>query len=147
MREVLTVSLGSHANHVNAHYWNFQDELAGLQVGTQAEVDHDVLFRASEDAAGETAYVPRVVILDTKGSLGSLSRLGGQRATSAPHIPTCHADLQSLIFASLATGTLYNDSPDPTASGYSSLGASAMSSAGVWGGGVQTIVQVGCTCP
>ena len=79
MREVLTVSLGNYANHVNAHYWNFQDELAGIQTGTAAEVDHEVLFRATEDAAGETAYVPRVVMLDTKGSLGSLSRLGGPR--------------------------------------------------------------------
>lgn len=86
MREILTVSLGNYANHVNAHYWNFQDELAGVQVGTAAEVDHEVLFRATEDAAGETAYVPRVVILDTKGSLGSLSRLGGPRATPAVHI-------------------------------------------------------------
>jgi hypothetical protein len=93
MREVLTVSLGSQANHVNAHYWNFQDELAGLQVGAQAEVDHEVLFRASEDAAGETAYVPRVVMLDTKGSLGSLSRLGGPHAMLDPRVPAREAFL------------------------------------------------------
>ena len=140
MREILTVSLGNYANHVNAHYWNFQDELAGLQVGAAAEVDHEVLFRATEDAAGETAYVPRVVMLDTKGSLGSLSRLGGPRATAAA--PTHLLRSQSPAVVLLATGTLYNDSPDPATSGYSSLGASAMASAGVWGGGVQTIIQV-----
>eukprot|EP01047_Picozoa_sp_COSAG01_P125183 COSAG01_NODE_54216_length_333_cov_1.474359_1_plen_72_part_01 len=33
MREVMTLSLGAHANFTNAHFWNFQDELAAVQSG------------------------------------------------------------------------------------------------------------------
>ena len=48
-----------------------------MQAGALEEVDHDVLFRVTEGRDGQRTYVPRVVLADTKGSLGSLSRLGG----------------------------------------------------------------------
>jgi len=111
-----------------------------VQAGALEEVDHDVLFRVTEGRDGQRTYVPRVVLADTKGSLGSLSRLGGpprprppRAAARPPQPPACGA-----------TGTLYDDSPPPPQQhgGYQALAAGEMASAGVWGGGVQAIVQV-----
>lgn len=146
-----------------------QDELAGVQAGVLGEVDHEVLFRVSETADGEATYVPRVVMMDTRGALGSLSRLGGPPA--GPSLATKSAQrpprvqpgprrpnssfARSLALLPLglrlltpgrsvvAAGTLYNESaPAAPGGGYQALSADALASAGVWGGGVHTILQV-----
>ncbi|PRW59896.1 tubulin nucleotide-binding domain [Chlorella sorokiniana] len=80
-REVLTLQFGSFANYVGAHYWNFQDELLGLQAqqdgrGPAAQVDCDVLFRQGETATGEGTFTPRLVLWDLSGALGGVSAGG-----------------------------------------------------------------------
>ena len=111
MREVFTVSLGQHANFANAHFWNFQDELAVAQVGAQAEVDHDVLFRAGE-SAGAATLTPRMVVVDAKGGLGGLPQQGLLSATNQ-----------------LGGG------------GYAAQMAAATLAGSVWSSGVQTLAQ------
>lgn len=79
--EVITLQLGSFANYVGAHYWNFQDELLGLQEqadgrGAASQIDSDVLFRRGETLAGEGTYTPRLVLWDLRGALGGASAGG-----------------------------------------------------------------------
>lgn len=80
--EVLTLQLGSFANYVGTHYWNFQDELLGLQeredaVGAAAaQIDSGVLYRAGETARGQPTFTPRLVAWDLSGALGGASSRG-----------------------------------------------------------------------
>ncbi|KAL4458321.1 hypothetical protein ABPG75_013186 [Micractinium tetrahymenae] len=79
--EIITLQLGSFANYVGAHYWNFQDDLLGLQEqagwrGPAAAVDSDTLFRAGETLGGQPTYTPRLVLCDLSGALGGASAGG-----------------------------------------------------------------------
>ncbi|KAI9244657.1 Misato segment II tubulin-like domain-containing protein [Sporodiniella umbellata] len=53
MREIITLQLGSLANHTGTHFWNAQEEYfdyTGQDEGKTTEIDHDVLYRAGETA-------------------------------------------------------------------------------------------------
>ncbi|MQL78186.1 hypothetical protein Taro_010615 [Colocasia esculenta] len=65
MREIVTIQVGTFANYVGSHFWNFQDELLGLAEEANGDpiykspsLDMDVLYRA-----GETQQVPLVLYL------------------------------------------------------------------------------------
>ncbi|XP_069074566.1 protein misato homolog 1 isoform X3 [Pleurodeles waltl] len=78
-REVLTLQLGHYANCVGTHWWNAQD--AALCGDSQAkqrdpEICHDVMFRVGVSASGKETYTPRLILMDLKGSLNSLSQEG-----------------------------------------------------------------------
>ncbi|XP_078524682.1 protein misato homolog 1 isoform X2 [Lissotriton helveticus] len=78
-REVLTLQLGHYANCVGTHWWNVQD--AALCYESQAkhpdpEICHDVMFRVGVTASGQEAYIPRLILMDLKGSFNSLSQEG-----------------------------------------------------------------------
>ncbi|KAK3136884.1 hypothetical protein QOZ80_5BG0444310 [Eleusine coracana subsp. coracana] len=90
MREVVTVQVGSFANFVGAHFWNFQDELLGLAddpgadpVFRTAALDMNVLYRPGETHQGVATYCPRLVSVGARGSLGSLSSSGTLGSSSA----------------------------------------------------------------
>jgi hypothetical protein len=122
MREVMTLSLGAHANFTNAHFWNFQDELAAVQSGGVAqEVDHEVLYRVGE-VRGAEAYTPRMVVLDTKGSLGGLPQRG---------LLYDHQSSATAAAGSVAAGYGYS----------AQVAMAAVSQAGVWHAGIQGVVQ------
>ncbi|GFP99508.1 protein misato homolog 1 [Phtheirospermum japonicum] len=94
MKEIVTIQVGSYANFVGSHFWNFQDELLGLadspdsdQIFTSNELNMDVLYRTGETQQGILTYTPRLVSVDFQGSLGSVS----------------------------SHGTLYNDVPETSA--------------------------------
>ncbi|GAB4822173.1 hypothetical protein N2152v2_009219 [Parachlorella kessleri] len=80
-REVITLQLGGFANYVGAHFWNFQDELLGLQEREEPrnpanQIDLSTVYRAGETLQGDATYTPRLVLLDQKGSLGGIGARG-----------------------------------------------------------------------
>ncbi|PNH08711.1 Protein misato 1 [Tetrabaena socialis] len=77
-KEIVTLSFGSYASYVSAHYWNLQDESAGYSGGEgwsdyAASVDHNVLFMQQENRNGAMTYRPRAVLFDLAGSGGGVS--------------------------------------------------------------------------
>nr|XP_017241903.1 PREDICTED: protein misato homolog 1 [Daucus carota subsp. sativus] len=83
MREIVTIQAGSFANFIGSHFWNFQDELLGLAENSQADsafkdqcIDMDVLYRTGETQQGIDTYTPRLLAIDFKGSLGTMSSRG-----------------------------------------------------------------------
>lgn len=79
MREVVTIQVGGFANFIGSHFWNFQDELLGLDndpVFKNHGLNMDVLYRAGETQGGVLTYTPRLVSVNYQGSLGSMSSYG-----------------------------------------------------------------------
>ncbi|KAF5811429.1 putative misato Segment II tubulin-like domain, DML1/Misato, tubulin domain-containing protein [Helianthus annuus] len=83
MKELVTFQVGSYANFIGSHFWNFQDELLGLFEDPQAHLvfknqnlDMDVLYRTGETQQGIPTYTPRLISVDFQGSLGSMSSRG-----------------------------------------------------------------------
>ena len=99
--EIVTLQFGEYANHVGAHFWNFQDELIGLasSISERDEddsddddsddeekklvnqnrfnaIDHECLYRQGETRRGERIQTPRVVAYDLRSSLGGVKQLG-----------------------------------------------------------------------
>ena len=99
--EIVTLQFGQYANHVGAHFWNFQAELIGLStpseelenVEEEAEeevtrknalanqnrfnaIDHECLYRQGETRRGEIVQTPRCVVYDMRSSLGGVKQLG-----------------------------------------------------------------------
>ncbi|RZS01015.1 hypothetical protein BHM03_00030816, partial [Ensete ventricosum] len=55
MKELVTIQVGTFANYVGSHFWNFQDELLGLTevpngdpIYKNSSLDMDVLYRTGE---------------------------------------------------------------------------------------------------
>mmetsp|Transcript_25273 Transcript_25273/g.72006 ORF Transcript_25273/g.72006 Transcript_25273/m.72006 type:complete len:607 (-) Transcript_25273:113-1933(-) len=74
--EVLTLQFGHFANHVGAHFWNFEDECAALQDATPEEQrdENDFDFErlhSQTEHRGVLSWNPRLVLVDKKGALGS----------------------------------------------------------------------------
>ncbi|KAL2469113.1 beta-tubulin [Forsythia ovata] len=83
MREIVTLQVGSYANFIGSHFWNFQDELLGLadnpgsdEIFKNHNLDMNVLYRSGETHQGIPTYTPRLVSVDFQGSLGSVSSRG-----------------------------------------------------------------------
>jgi hypothetical protein len=99
--EIVTLQFGEYANHVGAHFWNFQDELIGLASSISERddddsddddsddeekklvnqnrfnaIDHECLYRQGETRRGERIQTPRVVAYDLRSSLGGVKQLG-----------------------------------------------------------------------
>ncbi|KAG2207128.1 hypothetical protein INT46_003531 [Mucor plumbeus] len=93
MREIVTLQLGSLANHVGTHFWNSQEEYFSYgdsaQIKTE-EINHDVLYRQGETSSGVLTYTPRTLIYDLKGGFGSMqkyNKLFGGVDTDAQQVP------------------------------------------------------------
>lgn len=76
--DILTLQFGHFANHVGAHYWNFQDEMAAIQDQEADEptddppVDLERQYRRADSGRdGSTSWQPRLVAVDLKGALGA----------------------------------------------------------------------------
>ncbi|XP_059457736.1 uncharacterized protein LOC132187442 isoform X1 [Corylus avellana] len=93
MKEVVTIQVGSFANFIGSHFWNFQDELLGLAEDPSSDpvfknhsLNMDALYRSGETQQGTLTYTPRLVSVDFQGSLGSMSSCGSlyNKVASAP---------------------------------------------------------------
>lgn len=113
MREIVTVQVGSFANFIGSHFWNFQDELLGLASEPSNDplfknnsLNMDVLYRTGENHEGILTYTPRLVSVDYQGSLGSLSSRGYNQApaVSSPVATWCDFNLHALPLESLYRG-------------------------------------------
>lgn len=94
MKEIVTVQVGDFANFVGSHFWNFQDELLGLagdpsaaSVFKSQDLNMDVLYRSGETQQGIVTYTPRLVSINLRGSLGSMSSRGTLYTEVAPTMP------------------------------------------------------------
>ncbi|TKY70544.1 misato-like protein 1 [Spatholobus suberectus] len=94
MKEIVTIQVGDFANFVGAHFWNFQDELLGLagdpstdSVFKNQDLNMDVLYRTGETQQGILTYTPRLVSINLRGSLGSMSSRGTLYTEVAPTTP------------------------------------------------------------
>lgn len=83
MKEIVTIQVGSYANFIGSHFWNFQDELLGLADSPETNptfknhgLNMDVLYRTGETQQGLLTYTPRLVSVDFQGTLGSMSSRG-----------------------------------------------------------------------
>ncbi|KAJ8899562.1 hypothetical protein K2173_018536 [Erythroxylum novogranatense] len=100
MRELVTLQVGSFANFIGSHFWNFQDELLGLASDPDSDpvfkthqqyLNMDVLYRSGETLQGNLTYTPRLISIDYQGSLGSMSSRGtlyNEDSSSVPEVPT-----------------------------------------------------------
>ncbi|KAI8618705.1 tubulin domain-containing protein [Chytriomyces sp. MP71] len=69
MKEIVTLQLGHSSSFVGTHLWNALDV-------SDHYIDKNTLMRSGLDAeSGLATYAPRLVIVDLKGSLGSLKRI------------------------------------------------------------------------
>ncbi|XP_054824525.1 uncharacterized protein LOC129322301 isoform X1 [Prosopis cineraria] len=91
MKEIVTIQVGDYANFIGSHFWNFQDELLGLAgdphgdpVFNNQDLNMDVLYRTGETQQGILTYTPRLVSINMKGSLGSMSSRGTLYNGDAP---------------------------------------------------------------
>lgn len=74
--EVITLQVGHFANHVGAHFWNFQDEAAAHEEAAEDDsVDYSRLFHSVE-IDGVTSWRPRVLSLDRCGASGANGNSG-----------------------------------------------------------------------
>ncbi|OMO56721.1 hypothetical protein CCACVL1_26319 [Corchorus capsularis] len=81
MREIVTIQVGGFANFIGSHFWNFQDEMLGLDsygdpLFKTESLNMDVLYRTGESPQGTRTYTPRLLSIDFQGSLGSMSSQG-----------------------------------------------------------------------
>ncbi|KAG2448450.1 hypothetical protein HYH02_006342 [Chlamydomonas schloesseri] len=87
-KEIVTLSFGSYASFVSAHYWNLQDEAAGYS-GREGWseyadcVEYDALFSSSESRNGAMTYRPRAAWFDLAGSSGGASHRAEAAAAAA----------------------------------------------------------------
>ncbi|KAL2348418.1 hypothetical protein Fmac_002418 [Flemingia macrophylla] len=98
MKEIVTIQVGDFANFVGSHFWNFQDELLGLagdpsadSVFKNQDLNMDVLYRSGETHQGILTYTPRLVSINLRGSLGSMSSRGTlytENAHTTPDVVT-----------------------------------------------------------
>ncbi|KAB0803996.1 hypothetical protein PPYR_00966 [Photinus pyralis] len=75
-REILSLQFGHYSNFIGTHSWNIQETGFAYNSKTPSEINHDVLFREGVTLKGEVTYTPRLLLVDLKGSLGTLPENG-----------------------------------------------------------------------
>lgn len=90
-RELITLQVGHYANFVGTHWWNLQE--ASFMYGTSADtgINHDFLFREGITSQRQETYTPRLLCIDVKGSLCSLSSRGSLYSPPHPEPSTSEA--------------------------------------------------------
>lgn len=76
-REIVTLQFGHYSNYVGTHWWNCQEAGFDYSGQTLSEIDHDVLFREGQTKNGQVTFTPRLLLVDLKGTLGTLPEDGG----------------------------------------------------------------------
>ncbi|XP_054718061.1 protein misato homolog 1-like isoform X2 [Uloborus diversus] len=73
--EIVTIQAGCFSNFIGTHWWNMQESSFCYDPRNSADmdIDHDVLFREGLNLQQEVTYTPRLVLLDLKGNLQSIS--------------------------------------------------------------------------
>lgn len=81
-KEVVTLQIGKFASHAGAHFWNVQDEIAGIFWGKEnvpeSLPDSRVLYHEL-NTSRDCTYKPRLLALDFRGQFGSIELETGAR--------------------------------------------------------------------
>ncbi|XP_013772743.1 protein misato homolog 1-like [Limulus polyphemus] len=77
-KEIITIQIGHYSNFVGTHWWNLQEASFCYDASKvpELEINHDVQFREGKTLRGHTTYTPRLLAIDTKGSLKTLKQTG-----------------------------------------------------------------------
>ena len=86
-KPLITIQCGNYSNYTGSHYWNIQESRFVYKqnnVGGRRnerneeilEIDNDVLYREGLTLDKEVTYTPRLLVVDLKGSLGTLPESG-----------------------------------------------------------------------
>ena len=87
-KPLITIQCGNYSNYIGSHFWNLQESgfvykdnsVDGGSFSSRAEelleIDNDVLYREGITLDRELTYTPRVIVVDLKGSLGTLPESG-----------------------------------------------------------------------
>ena len=81
-KPLITIQCGNYSNYIGSHFWNLQEAGFVYDGGKSQrneeilEIDNDVLYREGITLDKEVTYTPRVLVLDLKGSLGTLPESG-----------------------------------------------------------------------
>ena len=87
-KPLITIQCGNYSNYIGSHFWNLQESgfvykdnsVGGGSFSSRAEelleIDNDVLYREGITLDRELTYTPRVIVVDLKGSLGTLPESG-----------------------------------------------------------------------
>ncbi|KAK5649088.1 hypothetical protein RI129_003980 [Pyrocoelia pectoralis] len=75
-REILSLQFGHYSNFIGTHCWNIQERSFEYNSTTPSEINHDVLYREGLTLKGEVTFTPRLLLVDLKGSLGTLPESG-----------------------------------------------------------------------
>ncbi|XP_071447231.1 protein misato homolog 1 [Hetaerina americana] len=75
-QEIITLQLGHYSNFIGTHWWNIQE--AGFDYNSEvpSEINHDVLLREGRTLKDEVTFTPRMLLVDLKGSLNTVSERG-----------------------------------------------------------------------
>ncbi|XP_071964705.1 protein misato homolog 1-like [Antedon mediterranea] len=76
-RELITIQCGHFSNFVGTHFWNIQESTFCYDINQASsqvkEINHDVLYREGKTIMNEVTYTPRLIAIDLKDSLKTLS--------------------------------------------------------------------------
>ena len=83
-KPLITIQCGNYSNYTGSHFWNIQESrfvynqnnAGGRRNEEILEVDNDVLYREGLTLDREVTYTPRLLVVDLKGSLGTLPESG-----------------------------------------------------------------------
>ena len=86
-KPLITIQCGNYSNYIGSHFWNIQESgfvykqnnVDGRRIDSAAEIleiDNDVLYREGSTLDREVTYTPRLLVVDLKGSLGTLPESG-----------------------------------------------------------------------
>ena len=135
-KEIVSLSFGTPANYVAAHYWNAQQ--AYFDYGPDAPpplVEHDVSFKAGLGVDGLDTYSPRALLFDVREEFGHLSKIhelydpGPDEAFDGEVIQTHQGETNRSYWTDLAQ-TLFHPKSLVTVSASSLYGSSFLSNMG-----------------
>ena len=69
-REIITLQVGSFANHIGTHWWNLHESNCYSEDAPRGIFNYDILFQRGENWKREVTFTPRLLLIDGKGALG-----------------------------------------------------------------------------
>nr|CAI5867837.1 unnamed protein product [Callosobruchus analis] len=102
---ILTLQFGHYSNFIGAHWWNIQEAGFEYNSSSPSEINHDVLYREGLTDKNQVTYTPRLLLVDLKGTLRTLSETGDlyesppdpDKEKTRIGWPPSHVDIQAAL--------------------------------------------------
>ncbi|KAK7022049.1 Protein misato 1 [Halocaridina rubra] len=91
IRELVTLQIGHYANFVGTHWWNLQESSFVYDSPSLTDINHDYLFKEGLTLQRQETYTPRLLAIDFRGNLHSLSVSGSLYNPIRPEPSTSEA--------------------------------------------------------